>query len=187
MLPGRAGQGASGVRLAERGGALAGQGEMAGMEEEAYNQLRSLVRLFREHGLDELVVEDDSLKLRLSRGRPEPDGGPAARAGPAPREPQPAATLRPGRGRTVAVRAPLIGVFYRSAAPDAPPFVEIGDVVEEGQTVCIVEAMKVFNEIKAEWTGRVIAIPAETGQLVQAGDPLVVMEFLDAAEAEKEG
>ncbi|NIR03674.1 MAG: acetyl-CoA carboxylase, biotin carboxyl carrier protein, partial [Gemmatimonadales bacterium] len=51
---------------------------------------------------------------------------------------------------------PLIGVFYRSPAPDAPPFVEIGDTVEEGQTVCIVEAMKVFNEIKAEWRGRVV-------------------------------
>ena len=156
------------------------------MEEEAYSQLRSLVQLFREHGLDELAVEDDSFKLRLSRGRPEPDGAPAVRAGSAPREPQPAATLRPGKGRTVAVRAPLIGVFYRSAAPDAPPFVEIGDVVEEGQTVCIVEAMKVFNEIKAEWNGRVIAIPLEDGKLVQAGDPLVVLEFLDGEQGEKE-
>jgi acetyl-CoA carboxylase biotin carboxyl carrier protein len=79
----------------------------------------------------------------------------------------------------VAVRSPLIGVFYRSAAPDAPPFVEIGDVVSEGQTVCIVEAMKVFNEIKAEWRGRVVAIAAESGALVQAGDPLIVLEFAD--------
>ncbi len=75
------------------------------------------------------------------------------------------------------MRSPLIGVFYRSPAPDAPPFVEIGDMVSEGQTVCIVEAMKVFNEIKAEWQGRVVAIPAESGALVQAGDPLVVLEF----------
>jgi acetyl-CoA carboxylase biotin carboxyl carrier protein len=71
----------------------------------------------------------------------------------------------------------LIGLFYRSAAPDAPPFVEVGDVVEEGQTVCIIEAMKVFNEINAEWSGRVVAIPAEDGKLVQAGEPLVVLEF----------
>jgi acetyl-CoA carboxylase biotin carboxyl carrier protein len=186
MPPGRAGRGVSSVGRAERGGALAGESGMAGMEEEAYNQLRSLVQLFREHGLDELVVEDDSFKLRLSRGRPEPDGAPAVRAGSAPRGPQPAATLRAGKGRTVAVRAPLIGVFYRSAAPDAPSFVEIGDVVEEGQTVCIVEAMKVFNEIKAEWNGRVVAIPPESGKLVQAGDPLVVLEFLDGEQGEKE-
>lgn len=82
----------------------------------------------------------------------------------------------------MAVRSPLIGVFYRAAAPDSPPFVEIGDLVSEGQTVCIVEAMKVFNEIKAEWRGRVAAIPAQNGSLVQAGDPLIVLEFLDSQE-----
>ena len=60
-------------------------------------------------------------------------------------------------------------------------------MVEEGDTVCIVEAMKVFNEIKAEWNGRVIAVPAENGQLVQTGDPLVVLEFLDGEQGEKEG
>jgi biotin carboxyl carrier protein len=64
--------------------------------------------------------------------------------------------------------------------------VEIGHIVEEEQTVCIVEAMKVFNEIKAEWRGRVIAIPAENGKLVQAGDPLVVLEFLEE-DREQEG
>ncbi len=163
---------------------------MAGMEEEAYDQLRSLVRLFRERGLEELVVEESSFKLRLSRRSPE-----AGRRRSAPARPQRAgrAAARPpeeaprGKGRTVAVRAPLIGVFYRAAAPDAPPFVEVGDVVKEGDTLCIVEAMKVFNEIKAEWSGRVLAIPGENGQLVQAGDPLVVLEFPDAAEAEEEG
>ncbi len=80
----------------------------------------------------------------------------------------------------MAVRSPLIGVFYEAPAPDAVPFVEVGDVVAEGQTVCIIEAMKVFNEIKAEWRGRVVAIPAENGALVQAGDPLVVLAFLSA-------
>lgn len=84
----------------------------------------------------------------------------------------------------MAVRSPLIGVFYRAPAPDLPPFVEIGDVVQEGQTVCVVEAMKVFNEIKAEWKGRVVAIPPENAALVQAGDPLVVLEFASAREQE---
>jgi acetyl-CoA carboxylase biotin carboxyl carrier protein len=87
----------------------------------------------------------------------------------------------------VAVRAPLIGVFYRAPAPEAPPFVEIGDLVEEGETVCIVEAMKVFNEIKAEWRGRVVALPVENGSLVQAGDPLVVLEFLEGERQGEEG
>lgn len=163
---------------------------MAGMEEEAYNDLRALLRLFKERGLEELVVEEGGFKLRLSRRSPEAGRGPAAE-GRRPRAGRavggPVEERQRGKGRTVAVRAPLIGVFYRAAAPDAPPFVEIGDVVREGDTVCIVEAMKVFNEIKAEWNGRVVAIPAETGRLVQAGDPLVVLEFLEAAEAEEEG
>ena len=85
----------------------------------------------------------------------------------------------------MAVRSPLIGVFYRAPALDSPPFVEIGDLVSEGQTVCVVEAMKVFNEIKAEWRGRVVAIPGQNGSLVQAGDPLIVLEFPDGQEQEE--
>ena len=146
------------------------------MDPDPYRQVEALFRLFRERGLVELSVEDGCLKLHLRREAPGASPVAARPRG----EPQPIKTKpRAGAGRTVAVRSPLIGVFYRSAAPDAPPFVEIGDVVSEGQTVCIVEAMKVFNEIKAEWRGRVVAIAAESGALVQAGDPLIVLEFAD--------
>jgi oxaloacetate decarboxylase alpha subunit len=144
-------------------------------------EVAALFRLFREQGLIELLVEDSSCKVHLRRDAP------AARpAGAAARAPRQASRARPwaGRGRTVAVRSPLVGVFYRAPAPEAPPFVEVGDMVSEGETVCIVEAMKVFNEIKAEWPGRVVAIPAQTGALVQAGDPLVVLEFVDRQEEE---
>lgn len=157
------------------------------MDGKDQEQLEALVRLFEEYGLDELVVEEGSFKVNLRRNLAEDPADPAA----SPPAAGPAAVLPPkgkreGRGRTVAVRAPLIGVFYRSASPDGSPFVEIGDVVKEGQTVCIIEAMKVFNEIHAEWDGRVVAIPAEDGALVQAGDPLVVLEFGDGA-GPKEG
>jgi len=74
------------------------------------------------------------------------------------------------------IPSPLIGTFYRSPSPDAPHFVEIGDQVDVGQTVCIVEAMKVFNEITADRAGTVIAIPAQNGQLVQVGQVLVVLD-----------
>ena len=154
------------------------------MDQETYNRVEALFRLLREKRLDELTVEDGSFKLHLRR-RPQISPSPPLLV--SPRRPSPAGTRPPAKGRTVAVRAPLIGVFYRAPAPDAPPFVEIGDVVKEGQTVCIVEAMKVFNEIKAEWNGRVIAIPAESGKLVQAGDPLVVLEFLQQEEDRQEG
>jgi len=153
------------------------------MDDEAYSQLAALFRLFRKRGLAELRVEEESFKAYLGRRRsnPTPSAAPAARVRPAARRPPP---RRPGKGRTVAVRSPLIGVFYRAPAPDAPAFVEIEGVVVPGQTVCIIEAMKVLNEIKAEWHGKVLAIPAENGTLVQAGDPLVVLEFLDGDQEE---
>lgn len=153
------------------------------MGEDPHSQVEGLLRLFAEHNLDELVIEDDSLKVHLRRSRPRPRTAVAGRARRAPIRLPPAPRRR---ARTVAVRAPLTGVFYRAPGPEAPPFVEIGDVVAEGQTVCIVEAMKVFNEIKAEWPGRVVAIPAENGRLVQPGEPLVVLEFLPEETSEQE-
>ena len=153
------------------------------MDQDSYNQVEALIRLFRQRGLTELRAEDGEFKLHLRRETPR-----ASPSASAPARPRPAgrpARERAGRGRTVAVRSPLIGVFYRSAAPDAPAFVEVGDLVSEGQTVCIVEAMKVFNEIKAEWRGRVVAIPVSSGALVQAGDPLIVLEFADGAAQEE--
>jgi acetyl-CoA carboxylase biotin carboxyl carrier protein len=74
---------------------------------------------------------------------------------------------------TVAVVAPLTGVFYSAGSPDAEPFVKVGDTIQPGESVCMVEAMKVFNEIKAEVGGTVTAIVAKNGQLVQKGDALI--------------
>jgi oxaloacetate decarboxylase alpha subunit len=156
------------------------------MNDEAHKQVELLFRLFRDQGLSELMVEDETIKLHLSRRSantaPEQPVAPPPKPDSAPAEPQP----REQRS-TLAVRSPLIGVFYRAAAPDIPPFVEVGDTVEEGQTVCIVEAMKVFNEIKAEWRGTVVDIPVENGSLVQAGDQLVILEFLGGGGEEEEG
>jgi len=146
------------------------------MDQEAQEKLEALLRLFREHRLEELLVEQGGLKVHLRTGRAEAPAAPRREPRAAPSRPLPTAGRK---GRTVAVRSPLIGIFYQAATLDAPPFVEVGDVVEEGQTVCVVEAMKVFNEIKAEWSGRVVAIPAANGKLVQAGEPLVVLEFVD--------
>jgi len=152
------------------------------MDREAFERVSSLVRLFREHCLKELEVADGAFRLHLRRASKAGNPGGAKAKKKAPPQPRKPETKRETKGRTVAVRSPLIGVFYRSPAPENPPFVEIGDLVSEGQTVCIVEAMKVFNEIKAEWSGRVLAIPAENGALVQAGEPLIVIEFLDDQE-----
>ena len=153
------------------------------MDQEAFQNVQAFVRFFRREGLRELIVEEGEFKLRLRRAAAS---GGRRIADPPTRRTAPPARVDRGRGaRTVAVRSPLIGVFYRAPTPDAAPFVEIGDTVSEGQTVCIVEAMKVFNEIRAEWRGRVVAIPAENGALVQAGEPLVVLEFVTAEAAEE--
>ena len=102
---------------------------------------------------------------------PQGASTPAAAAGPAapgPRDDE----------RTAVVRAPMVGTFYRAPAPDAPPYVEVGQVVEPGQTLCIIEAMKLMNEIEAEVRGRVTAILVENGQPVEYGQPLMTLERL---------
>jgi biotin carboxyl carrier protein len=92
---------------------------------------------------------------------PGRDGVPARAAEPVAPDPD------------VAILAPLTGVFYSAASPDSPPFVTAGEPIQAGQTACIIEAMKVFNEIKAEVGGTVTAIAAKNGQLVQKGDALI--------------
>ncbi len=82
----------------------------------------------------------------------------------------------PVTARLVDLRAPMTGVFYRASSPDAPPYVDVGDFVEEGQIICLIEAMKVFNEIPAERSGRIVEICAESGQLVEQGTVLFRLE-----------
>ncbi|HEY1391614.1 MAG TPA: acetyl-CoA carboxylase biotin carboxyl carrier protein subunit [Ktedonobacterales bacterium] len=89
-------------------------------------------------------------------------------------EPAPSSTPAPNPADAgVAIIAPLTGVFYTASSPSAEPFAKVGEMVQAGQIVCIVEAMKVFNEIKSEMSGVVASIPAQNGQLVQKGDALV--------------
>ncbi len=79
-------------------------------------------------------------------------------------------------GDLVEIKSPMIGVFYRKPSPDSPSFVEEGDEIEEGQTIGLIEAMKVFSEVPAEVGGRVVSMPIENGKLVQAGDILAVVD-----------
>ncbi|UCH36700.1 MAG: biotin carboxyl carrier domain-containing protein [Armatimonadota bacterium] len=127
-------------------------------------QLRALVRLASEHRLSELRVESADGAVRVRRGVP-PRG--------ARRE---AKAVVPPRDRVVEIRAPLVGVFYRAPAPDAPSYVEVGDWIEPGQSIGLIEAMKVFNEINSEVEGRVVAIPVGNGELVEAEQVLMIVE-----------
>jgi acetyl-CoA carboxylase biotin carboxyl carrier protein len=149
-------------------------------------KLKKLIDLVQESGIAELEVSEADEKVRIVRGGPPtleaaafvspsaavegPSPVPAALASPAP-----AAMAAPEiAGHTV--KAPMVGTFYRAASPEAKPFVEIGDSVKAGQTICIIEAMKLMNEIEADVEGVVKAILAENGQPVEYGEPLFVIE-----------
>jgi len=137
------------------------------VDEETFEELRALMRLAREHRLSELTVESPQGKVRVGRGQRRPAVVRRPREAP------------PGGARAADICAPLLGVFYRAPAPDAPAYVEVGDWIEPGQTVGLIEAMKVFNEINSEIEGRVVAITAGAGELVQAGQVLMMVELAE--------
>jgi len=158
-------------------------------------EIRKLIRLMEEAGLTELEIEDRSGKVRLVRGVPrrprrEPEEDDEGRAGESARREQPdldfgsAAAAADRLASSVAagdtvVTSPMVGTFYRASAPDAEPFVTTGDVVQPGQVLCIIEAMKMMNEIHAEIAGRIVGIAAESGAPVEYGSPLFVIAPLD--------
>ena len=137
------------------------------------DEIRQLVDLFRQSELSELAVEAGDVKISLKK--PASSGSqaavPPAALGPVPATPQvaePAMSVAAERREDdlYQVRSPMVGTFYRASSPDAVPFVEVGSVVEPGQAVCIIEAMKLMNQIEAEHGGRVRKI------LVNDGDPV---------------
>jgi len=154
-------------------------------------ELRELIGLLRDNGLAELELENEGFRVRLRRDSAEPASyaavpHPAPVLGPAPTPVPPAApthpgTAHPGTQATTAasqdqdlhiIPSPIVGTFYRSPSPSADPFVKIGSNVEPESVVCIIEAMKLMNEIQAEATGEVVKIYVENGQPVEYGQPL---------------
>ena len=147
-------------------------------------ELRELIGLLRENGLAELELENEGFRVRLRR---EPTGyEPSHAVAPPPPPPPPApapahSPAHPGTQATTAaaqdqdlhiISSPIVGTFYRSPSPTADAFVKIGSNVEPESVVCIIEAMKLMNEIQAEATGEVVKIYVENGQPVEYGQPL---------------
>ena len=145
-------------------------------------EIRRIVELMNEHDLTHFHLETEDFNLKLKKG---PDIGaikgligslapaaapvavPAASGGEAAQPPEPDG---------FEVKSPMVGTFYAKPSPEAEPFVKVGDTVSEGQALCIIEAMKVMNEIKAERAGTITAVLAEDGAPVQFGDPLFRMK-----------
>lgn len=142
--------------------------------------LRGLAQIVREAGLSILEIESGGSKLTLRSARPQLVAAPEASAfAPvlSPGQNAPTSTVAHSAPEEpfVPVVSPMVGVWYRAPSPADPDFVEVGDRVEVGQTIGLVEAMKVFNEITAETSGIVAQIPAQTGQLVETGQPLLML------------
>jgi acetyl-CoA carboxylase biotin carboxyl carrier protein len=140
--------------------------------------LDQVVELAVRHNLAEIEVEAAGTRIRVVREHAAVAGGTRADAGPAPTLPQPTAERAESTSHLVAVEAPMVGTFYRAPKPDAPPFVAEGDVVKEGQVLCIVEAMKLMNEIEAKAPGRIVKVMVENGQPVEFGQSLFLMDPL---------
>jgi acetyl-CoA carboxylase biotin carboxyl carrier protein len=144
-------------------------------------KLKTLIELVESSGIAELEIAEGEERVRITRSLPPPSTPPAQAAGPpaasgvelsvAAEAPPPAAAASEGH----VVKSPMVGTFYRSASPGGKPFVEIGDEVQVGDPLCIIEAMKLMNEIEADQAGVVKAILIENGQPVEYGQALVVI------------
>lgn len=134
------------------------------------DDVRRLARLVEAHSLSELRYDDGELRITLRTGAVAAASVPVTVVAPAPTP-----VVNAPKGQPIG--APIMGVFYRAPAPGAPHFVEVGDTVEVGQAIGMIEAMKTFSEVLAESAGKVLAIPAENGKLVHPGDPLVLLEL----------
>jgi acetyl-CoA carboxylase biotin carboxyl carrier protein len=146
-------------------------------------KIRRLVELMKEHDLSEIDLQQGEVRIQLRRtgsgaqpmiaSAPVVQQAPAAAVAgpPAPESDTSVATEAKNEAVTL-IRSPMVGTFYAASDPDSPPYVKVGDHVGPETTVCIVEAMKVFNQIPAELTGRIVAVLAENGAPVEFGQPL---------------
>ncbi|MGI6402032.1 MAG: acetyl-CoA carboxylase biotin carboxyl carrier protein [Thermoguttaceae bacterium] len=145
------------------------------------NGIRSLVELMKENNVIELELEQGGSRLLLQRGSDKSSVAVVA----APSEPvAPVVQVAPASDAPAApaqdkdpdyieiIKAPMVGVFYDSPSPEAAPFVKVGDVIDPKKTVCIIEAMKVFNDIPADISGKIVEIVAKSGDPVEYGTPL---------------
>lgn len=147
-------------------------------------KLKTLIDLVQQSGIAELEITEGEEKVRISRFgtpgapmmMPQPVAMPAAAMSAAEIAEPAAEAAAPSEAESHAVKSPMVGTFYRSATPGAKPFVEVGQTVKTGDTVCIIEAMKLLNEIEADRDGVIKAILVENGQPVEYGQPLFVID-----------
>ncbi len=147
-------------------------------------RVRDLIKLMADNDLTEIELVEDKSTIRLKRDSasvpaipmpvPAAASAPAHAPAPAAAPAAPAAAKTPAAGE--AIKSPMVGTFYAAAGPDSPPFVKVGSHVDKDTVVCIIEAMKVFNEIKAETTGTIAKVLVQNGQGVEFNQPLFLLK-----------
>jgi acetyl-CoA carboxylase biotin carboxyl carrier protein len=155
-----------------------------------FEEINQILAMMREHELSEFELEHQGFKIRIKKEAghlvvappqvvaavpPLPAASPAAPA-PAASAPSPDATDEEGELELAIVKSPIVGTFFRASEPDARPFAEVGDTVKRGQVLCIIEAMKLMNEIDSEYDGEVVKVYVENGQPVQFGERLFAIK-----------
>ncbi|MBI4353489.1 MAG: acetyl-CoA carboxylase biotin carboxyl carrier protein [Candidatus Omnitrophica bacterium] len=147
-------------------------------------EIKEMIQLMNENNLSEIELEKEGLKIRLKKNHlgaveqavfPEIRQGVSSQVLPAGEAKEASKTAAPAAQRTI-IKSPMVGTFYAAPAPDAAPFVQAGSPVEVGQVICIIEAMKLMNEIKAEVRGKVAEILVNNGDPVEFGQPLFALE-----------
>lgn len=147
-------------------------------------EIKEMIQLMNENGLTEFEMEKDGLKIRLKKsaaGSFEQTIIHEARPAQVSSSAREAAELKESISKAAAaartvIKSPMVGTYYASPAPDAPPFVQVGSQVELGQVICIIEAMKLMNEIKSEVRGKVVELQVNNGDPVEFGQSLILLE-----------
>jgi oxaloacetate decarboxylase alpha subunit len=147
-------------------------------------EIKEMIALMNENGLIELEIEKDGMRIKLKKTASGTEGlsGPII----VERAPVPEAAHRqitpemPEKTalKTVEIKAPMVGTFYRAPSPEAPPYIEVDQVIESGQVICIIEAMKLMNEIKSEVKGKILEILVDNAEPVEFGQPMLLIEPL---------
>lgn len=156
-----------------------------------FKQIQELVKMINKSNISELSIEQDKFKITIKQKDNEaqiitvpaaapvqmvPAGIPAQPAAPAAAPKAEAAAPAPKADNLVTVKSPMIGTFYRSAGPDKAPFVNVGDEIAPGKVVCIIEAMKLFNEIESEVSGKIVKVLVDDASPVEYDQPLFLVE-----------
>jgi acetyl-CoA carboxylase biotin carboxyl carrier protein len=159
-----------------------------------FDEINRILDIVREHELSEFELEREGFKIRIKKGSPAPATGayappivqhvvaapPPAAASPAPPPLEAVPSSPPPASDEVdfaIVKSPIVGTFFRSSEPNAPPFVDVGNIVKKGQVLCIIEAMKLMNEIESEYDGEIAKVYVENGQPVQYGERLFAIKI----------